>query len=109
MTEEIHPLMGRMIAFATRAGEDPGAFVLRGRERASDVRKSDIGDGGVEHFHERAHRDDEGDDPGIESAGAGSFDGEGFARLKRDPKLEFRGARRERGLGAIQRLFELRF
>ena len=52
------------------AGEHPGALVLRGGEAAGDVREGYVGDGGVEHLHERAHGDDEGDDPGIEGAGA---------------------------------------
>jgi len=47
------------------AGEDPGGFFLRRAERAGDVREGDVGDGGVEHFHERGEGNREGDGPGI--------------------------------------------
>src|ERR1039458_5528994 len=41
------------------AGEHPGGFVLAGTEGAGHVRQRHVGDGGVEHLHERGqgHRD----------------------------------------------------
>ena len=47
------------------AGEDPGGLFLAGAERAGHVRQGDVGDGGVEHLHERGQRDGDGDEPGI--------------------------------------------
>ena len=35
----------------------PGRFVLADPETARDVRQRDVGDRGVEHFHERGERD----------------------------------------------------
>src|SRR6202043_1856639 len=46
--------------------EDPGAFILPGREAACDVRQCHVGDGSVEDFHESRQRDCDGDDPGID-------------------------------------------
>ncbi len=50
------------------AGQHPGGLILRGRERAGDVRQRHVGDGGIEHLHKRAHGDDQGNDPGVEDA-----------------------------------------
>ena len=47
------------------AGKHPRGFVRACAETAGDVRKGDIGDGSVEHFHERGQRDREGDQPRI--------------------------------------------
>ena len=47
-------------------GENPGGLVVTGAERPGNVRKGDVGDGGIERFHERGERDGEGDDPRIE-------------------------------------------
>ena len=46
--------------------EHPGALIVAGAQVARDVRQRDIGDAGVEHFHERGHGDHHGDQPGIE-------------------------------------------
>jgi hypothetical protein len=55
---------GRMMALATKIrGEHPGRLVLRGAQAARDVRQRDVGDGGVEHLHERRKRNRHGDDP----------------------------------------------
>ena len=47
------------------AGEHPGGFLLGGAERAGHVRQGDVGDGGVEHLHERGQRDGDGDGPWV--------------------------------------------
>ena len=46
-------------------GEHPGALVDAGGEIAGDVRQRDVGDTGVEHFHEGGEHHRHGDDPGI--------------------------------------------
>ncbi len=46
-------------------GEDPGGFVLAGAERAGHVGQGDVGDGGVEHLHERGQCDRHGDSQGL--------------------------------------------
>src|SRR5271155_3097429 len=45
--------------------EHPGAFVLAGGKAAGDVRQGDVGDAGVEDFHERRQSYGERDDPRI--------------------------------------------
>ena len=42
-------------------GENPGGLFVTGAERPGNVRKGDVGDGGIERFHERGERDGEGD------------------------------------------------
>ncbi len=49
------------------AGEDPGGFVVRGREGACDVGEGDGCDGGVEHLHEGREHDGGGDQPGVDA------------------------------------------
>ncbi len=49
-------------------GDHPGRFVRADREAAGNVAQRDIGDGGVEHFHEGCDRDQHGDQIGIGSA-----------------------------------------
>jgi hypothetical protein len=57
MTLEAHPPSGKDDGVGDQvAGEDPGAFVGAGAERAGDVGQGDVGDGGVEHFHEGGAR-----------------------------------------------------
>src|SRR5271155_2680604 len=46
--------------------EHPGAFVLAGGKTAGDVRQGDVGDAGVEDFHERRESYGERDDPRID-------------------------------------------
>ena len=46
--------------------QHPGAFVVAGAEVAGNVRQRDVGDAGIEHFHERRHGHHHGDQPGIE-------------------------------------------
>ena len=50
------------------AGEDPGGFVGAHRQAAGDVLQRYVGDGGVQHLHERRHRHDQRDRPGIVAA-----------------------------------------
>ncbi len=45
-------------------GQDPGRLFLARRQAAGDVLQRDVGDGDVEHLHERGHGDDGRDDPG---------------------------------------------
>ena len=45
--------------------QHPAALILAGGQAAGDVRKSDIGDAGVENFHEGRDRDGEGDQPEV--------------------------------------------
>jgi len=47
------------------AGEDPGGLFLASAEGAGDVRKGDVGDGGVEDLHEGGEGDGERDCPWI--------------------------------------------
>jgi hypothetical protein len=47
------------------AGEDPGGFVLAGAEGAGHVRQRHVGDGGVEHLHERGQGHRDGDGPRV--------------------------------------------
>ncbi len=47
------------------AGENPGGFVVGGRERAGDVGQGDGGDSGVEHLHEGGEHDGGGDEPRV--------------------------------------------
>ena len=49
------------------AGEHPGAFVGADGEAAGDMRKRDVGDGGVEQFHEGRQGDGDGDEPWIDA------------------------------------------
>ncbi len=46
--------------------EHPRALILPGRKTASDVRQRDVGDGSVEHLHERRQRHRQRDDPRID-------------------------------------------
>ena len=46
--------------------EHPGALVLAGGKAAGDVRQGDVGDAGVQDFHERRESDRERDDPRID-------------------------------------------
>src|ERR1700722_2253963 len=59
------------------AGEHPGAFVGADGEAAGDVWESDVGDGGVEEFHEGGEGDGDGDEPGID-------EGLGLWRIERE-------------------------
>ena len=47
------------------AGQHPGGLVLRCADRARDMRQGDVGDGGVEHLHERGERNRQGNQPGV--------------------------------------------
>ena len=56
-------------------GEDPGDLIVRAAEASGDVGEGDVGDGGVEQFHEGREGDGEGDDPGVDD-GAGLWLGD---------------------------------
>ena len=45
--------------------QHPGAFIDAGGKIARDVRQRDVGDAGVQHFHERRERHRHRDDPRI--------------------------------------------
>src|ERR1700753_1644769 len=47
------------------AGQDPGGFFLATTKRPRNVRKRDIGDGGIEHLHEGGQRHRERDGPWV--------------------------------------------
>ena len=65
--------------------ENPGAFVGAGRKAPGDVREGDVGDAGVQHFHERRERDRQRDDPRIDGLAATSaWAGMEFPELNRD-------------------------
>ena len=62
-----HPLMRKNDGIGHQIGrQHPGALVVAGAKAAGHVRQSHIGDAGVEHLHERGHRDHNRDEPGIE-------------------------------------------
>ena len=46
--------------------EHPGAFVLARRKAAGDVRQRDVGDAGIQHFHERGQRHRQRDHPRVD-------------------------------------------
>ena len=49
-------------------GDDPIGIGLGGGESAGDVAECDVGDGGVEDFHEGRDHDGGGDEPGVDRA-----------------------------------------
>lgn len=55
-------------------GQHPGGFVLGRAETAGDMGQGDVGDGGVEHLHERGQCDRHGDDPGVDARLPRPFD-----------------------------------
>ena len=66
--------------------EHPGALVVARAEVPGHMRQRDVGDAGVEHFHERGHRDHHRDQPGIvfRLPGAG---GSGARRIGQSARL----------------------
>ena len=46
-------------------GEDPGRLVLRSAKRTRNVRQRDVGDGGIEHLHDRCQGDGNRGEPRI--------------------------------------------
>ena len=47
------------------AGQHPGRFLICRAERPGDMRQRHVGDGGIQHFHERGQRHRQGDEIGI--------------------------------------------
>ena len=76
--DESQPLKRKNDGVGDEIGsQNPGAFVLAGGEASGNVGQGDVGDGGVEHFHERSQGDRESDDPRIDrgTPGFGLIDG----------------------------------
>ena len=48
--------------------QNPSGLIGAGGKISRDVRKRDVGDGSVEHFHKRGERDDDGDHPRVDRA-----------------------------------------
>ena len=48
------------------AGEDPLAVDDRRRQAAGNVAQRDVGDGRIQHLHERGDDHGDGDDPGVD-------------------------------------------
>ena len=53
------------------AGDDPFAVGDRRRQATGDVAQRHVGDGGVQHLHERRDDHGEGDEPGVDRRTAG--------------------------------------
>ena len=86
------------------AGYHPLAIGDRRGKPAGDVAQGDIGDGGIQHFHEGRHHDGERDEPRIEDPGLDAATG---ADMPGDPALMVWSARgwRPRQVGRFLQKF----